>query len=478
MFTAEESLKYLRVIRNNVDYWERMYPLAFLGRYAPENSLDKKEIIKFVQAGLNYGFGDKGIYIHIPFCETRCKYCSLYSESGRNGQIMDNYIQSIEKEIKQYGINFKKIKFSNLYLGGGTPTLLSAKQLEKLFKIIFKYFSFKEDSQRNTEGTPRSLTRDKINVLEKFGFNRFTLGVESFEDAILKRYNRCSYLRDILASYQMLRESKIKNINIDMMLGLEGENKKIYKKYIYYLKKLEPDQVSFSIFQPGRVIGFKSKTDEAYAKVRRKEILLFPEIMEKMSSIGFRGIMREHIHDIFVNSRKANVKINLNAHNKWQSFDSVLGIGFNAISCLFSPQSEDNKLLLFSNKYMTRIPSGQIVKYNEQFKKNLFNKRAVIFNKSEVLRRHLIYNFYFSGKVKTDLLEKYFGKNFIIIFKNIFSPLIKDKMIKINSKEIILTDNYYKLSKRHNLTEREKYFIFILNYLYSDKILNEIKKLI
>lgn len=468
LLTAKDSLKYLKFLRENLfgAFWCWWYPDKYILTEISSPIIGKATINSAFKGFSNIYKGPVGLYVNIPFCETKCKFCHYPSEINSDEKI-NAYIKNLKKEIelKQEIIDFKKINFSALQIGGGTPTLLSAEQLERLLNLISSNFSFKPGAQRSIESEPKSLDWKKIKILESFKTNRISLGIESFDDHILKYYNRNSRLKDILKSYRLIKRSKIKNINIDLLLGLNGETKNIRNRYIFYINKLKPNQVTYYEFYPeaSTSISLKEKI-ETYERIRKIEDSSFPEITKQMFSIGYK---RAYGHDkgyYFI--RKRGIP-NMNILNGYKYFGSTIGLGYKAETRLYL---SDGSLALLYNSITKDVPE-----YNNRLNTNTSNLGGLVLDKHEVLRKYLIYNFAFCKKIKTQPLIDFFGSNFIAVFKDIFNPLIKDKMIKITEKYIILMDRYKKLNHGHNLTEREKFFVFTLNYLYSNKALDIIK---
>lgn len=215
------------------------------------------------------------VYVHIPFCEKRCFFCKYYSEIIRDPDEINLYLKFFEKELSLYKINFKNIVLDSLYIGGGTPTLLNGKQLERLFKIIHKYFHFNENSQILTEGTPESSSYQKLKLLKNLGVNRFTIGAQSFDEKVLKKANRGHSVNDIYKSFKDAKRAGIDYINLDVLLGLDGENEESYRKTLKGLLDLMPDCISFMTLTLGRGVAYFSKKSDSFS--RQRELIFGPQ---------------------------------------------------------------------------------------------------------------------------------------------------------------------------------------------------------
>ncbi len=161
-----------------------------------------------------------GIYLHIPFCKTRCIYCDFYSTNFH--ELKNKYIKALEKEMllrKDY-INEN---ISTIYIGGGTPSQLSIKQLELLFKSISNNFSLEEDLEVTLECNPDDVNEEFAFSLKNLPVNRVSLGVETFSNKHLKFLRRRHTAQDAVKAVNLLKNIGTDNISIDLMFGLPNE---------------------------------------------------------------------------------------------------------------------------------------------------------------------------------------------------------------------------------------------------------------
>ncbi|MGB6779705.1 MAG: radical SAM family heme chaperone HemW [Planococcus citreus] len=165
----------------------------------------------------------KGMYIHIPFCHQICFYCD-FNKVFFKDQPVDVYIESIGKELalwKQEGALDHPLE--TVFLGGGTPTALTPEQLERLLELIHQYVPMAEGVEWSSEANPDELTREKMEVLYKGGVNRLSMGVQTFDQDLLKRLGRTHANDDVLRAVETAREVGFANISFDLMYGLPGQ---------------------------------------------------------------------------------------------------------------------------------------------------------------------------------------------------------------------------------------------------------------
>jgi oxygen-independent coproporphyrinogen-3 oxidase len=160
-----------------------------------------------------------GLYIHIPFCRSKCPYCSFYSVAS--SYLVSRYLAALKKEIAFYKGRFGP--FDSLYLGGGTPTVLEIKDLEGILNCLNENFDFSMDVERTIEANPCDMTHEKISGLRPLGFNRINLGVQSFNDEELAFLGRRHNGREAEDALMGLRLAGFDNMGIDLIYGLYGQ---------------------------------------------------------------------------------------------------------------------------------------------------------------------------------------------------------------------------------------------------------------
>jgi oxygen-independent coproporphyrinogen-3 oxidase len=200
------------------------------------------------------------LYIHIPFCIKKCNYCDFVSFKYSHEKLK-KYISYLKKEIVLYGkLLGKQINISTIYLGGGTPSLLSGKELSEIINEIEKYFHIKNAVEFTLEVNPETVTLEKFTEYRRIGVNRISMGAQSFNDSTLKILGRIHDSKKIYKAFKMLRKANFENINLDLMFALPGES---LKDTLYSLKeavKLNPEHISYySLMLEEGTLFFKMK---------------------------------------------------------------------------------------------------------------------------------------------------------------------------------------------------------------------------
>ncbi len=181
----------------------------------------------------------RGLYIHIPFCRQKCKYCDFVSFSGCEKDF-SAYISALIKEMQGY----RGEKVDSVFIGGGTPTLLDAESLAKLLAAVNTSFDIAKDFEFSIEANPKTLTAEKLAVLKHGGVTRLSIGVQSFNDAELLAIGRIHDVKAACEAYTMAREAGFSNINLDIMFSLPGQTAESFLNTLDTAIKLKPEHIS------------------------------------------------------------------------------------------------------------------------------------------------------------------------------------------------------------------------------------------
>ncbi|MDY3930039.1 MAG: coproporphyrinogen dehydrogenase HemZ [Clostridia bacterium] len=188
------------------------------------------------------------IYIGIPFCPTRCLYCSFVSTDIRkSGKYMDEFVRLLLKEIEKTAEVMKKcgLYAENIYIGGGTPTTLSAENLNLILNHIKKYFITDKMKEFTLEaGRPDTIDEEKLLTAKKYGVNRISINPQTMNDVTLKKIGRCHTSDMIREKYDMARKCGFENINMDLIAGLPDETVDMFRYSLKEVEKLNPENIT------------------------------------------------------------------------------------------------------------------------------------------------------------------------------------------------------------------------------------------
>lgn len=254
-------------------------------------SRDKLELSKRIVANQrpvlsSIGARDFDVYIGIPFCRTRCLYCSFASDLRTSKTDMRPYLDALKLDIAS-GASMARAAGLNLrcvYMGGGTPTILTADELEEILDFAVNAYSMGRGIEFTVEaGRPDTITQEKLNVLKRFGVDRISINPQTMSDATLRRMGRDHTAQDIRRCFNMAREAGFSSINMDIICGLPGECTDDVKSTLEQIASLSPDCLTVHTLSIKRSSRLKEQLSATP--------LPSPYQVEQMLSMGYDAAM-------------------------------------------------------------------------------------------------------------------------------------------------------------------------------------------
>src|SRR4029077_6740229 len=194
-----------------------------------------------------------GLYIHIPFCHARCGYCDFVTFTSKDDQ-RSAYVGALCQEIKLYSENPPSppllkggeggLRISTVFFGGGTPSVLEPEHIKVLFRSIRRQFLIDPLAEITLEANPESITPDKLAAWQEVGINRLSIGLQAYDDDLLKSMGRLHTVRQFEEAYQKARDSGFSNINIDLIYGFTGQTLKTWQETVRSAAALQPEHLS------------------------------------------------------------------------------------------------------------------------------------------------------------------------------------------------------------------------------------------
>ncbi len=187
-----------------------------------------------------------GIYVHIPFCRSKCQYCDFYSlpRSEKTPELMDRYVQALEAHIREGGARAPRYVVDSVYFGGGTPSYFGPDRLKDVFSAISKRFNVSKSAEVTLEANPDSITDKGCQKLLAAGFNRISIGVQNNNDQILKVLGRPHTFRQAQRSVDIARNAGFGNISLDLMYGLPAQSPQQWADALGSIIDLKPEHIS------------------------------------------------------------------------------------------------------------------------------------------------------------------------------------------------------------------------------------------
>lgn len=183
-----------------------------------------------------------GLYVHFPFCLSKCPYCDFYSVTDK--EPMKRYIEALSLHMQDYTKAASSHDIDSIFFGGGTPTALPTKQLLDVIDSIYDSFNVRGDAEFTIEANPATVKAPDLRHLRKAGVNRLSLGLQSANDDELKSLGRIHTFEDFKESYKAARKAGIDNISIDLMYGIPGQTKESFTQTLEEVMVLDPEHIS------------------------------------------------------------------------------------------------------------------------------------------------------------------------------------------------------------------------------------------
>lgn len=224
------------------------------------------------------------LYIGIPFCPSTCLYCSFTSFSvEKHADLVSGYLDALEKELRYGSSCFPNKKLTTVYLGGGTPTTLSANQLDRLLGLVRELYDFRYVREFCVEaGRPDSITKEKLKVLKKWGVDRISINPQTMQQRTLDLIGRRHTVSQITEAFNMARYIGHENINMDIILGLPGETPEDVVDTLEKIKVLNPDSLTVHTLAIKRAARLNAEKDN-YKGLRALDVPGMLEVSKKFA---------------------------------------------------------------------------------------------------------------------------------------------------------------------------------------------------
>lgn len=269
------------------------------------------------------------LYIGIPFCPTRCLYCSFpsYPEAVWRDR-MDLYVRCLEKELVFLSEIMKKKKLNTIYIGGGTPTTLTEGQMKRLLTVIRDSFDFSYNQEFTVEaGRPDSVTREKLLTLQRYGVSRISVNPQTMNQKTLDLIGRKHTVEQTREAFLLARSLGFDNINMDLIVGLPGEQRQDMEHTMQELKILKPDSITIHSLAVKRASRLKEEREQyqAYQSINSEKILemmgqyatdmgLMPYYLYRqknmtgnLENVGYAAPGKEGIYNILIMEEKQTI---------------------------------------------------------------------------------------------------------------------------------------------------------------------------
>lgn len=228
-----------------------------------------------------------GIYLHIPFCKTRCIYCDFYSTT--RSELKTRYVRALCSELEMRKEYLKEERVETIYFGGGTPSQLEEGDFRQLFETIQKCYGMESCHEITLEANPDDLSKEYLQMLSTLPFNRLSMGIQTFDDATLKLLKRRHDARTAIEAVDRCRQAGFSNISIDLIYGLPGETKERWENDLRQAINLNVEHISayHLIYEEDTPIYKMLKQHQVSEVDEDSSLEFFTLLIERLQKAGF-----------------------------------------------------------------------------------------------------------------------------------------------------------------------------------------------
>lgn len=185
-----------------------------------------------------------GLYLHIPFCRSKCAYCDFCSIPTSDETLMDEYTEALCLDMQDYSQSADCYRIDTVFVGGGTPTVLPVKNFLRIIDSVYENFNVADDAEFTVEANPATVDEKILKKLNRAGVNRLSIGLQSSHNSELKALSRIHSRSDFEAAFYAARDAGFENINIDVMYGIPGQNLTSFQSTLEYVAQFKPEHIS------------------------------------------------------------------------------------------------------------------------------------------------------------------------------------------------------------------------------------------
>jgi len=369
------------------------------------------------------------LYIHIPFCRSACYFCGCNVIFTSKEDKKVRYVEYLKKELKILAkhLNTSRV-VSQMHFGGGTPTFLSAEQMDEVLNSIKETFpNFSDDAEISCEVDPRFFTQEHMNILKKHGTNRLSFGVQDLQDEVQKTIHRIQPFEETKAVVDIARDAGIKSINIDLIYGLPLQTRASFKNTIEQIITLNPDRLAvFNYAHVPWMVKTQRKFDETTFASASTKLEILQDTIGFFTTNGYNMVGMDHFakpdDELFQAISKGELHRNFQGYTTKGGADLV-GIGVTSIGDGVDYYAQNFKDL---TTYEEAIDKGELPVF-----------KGYKLNEDDILRQYVIMELMANFALDMNKVEDKFNIN----FKEYFGDAL-EALIEFEEAELLkITDN-------------------------------------
>lgn len=368
----------------------------------------------------------RSLYVHIPFCLKKCRYCDFYSLPAGSSSMLKRYTKALKKELEIKAAYFSDTRVKTVYIGGGTPSIMSGEQLKRMMDAIGTYLQVDHDAEISLEANPATLDADKLRDIRKAGFNRISLGIQSFKDQELFILGRSHTADDAMNTIKLIQDSGISNYNLDLIYGIPGQTMSSWEKTLEIALEAEPTHLSMYLLQ-------LDESTPLAVDIRKGRLTLLGEECEAqmyelgMDMINTRGFMQYEISNF--SRPEYECQHNL---GYWKAMEYI-GIGAGAVSFTDQRRYINKRDLIH---YLSAMENGTQCEVEE----------LEYMKEHELVADAIILGLRMCNGIDLQQLQDRYGINILDYYKDVIEEYIDRGLLYINNGRLRFSQKAYFIS--------------------------------
>lgn len=364
------------------------------------------------------------LYLHIPFCKSKCGYCDFLSAPGSTEDYED-YTRLLLQEVEKHKNDCQEYQVQTLFIGGGTPSVLSGDQISRIMEKIYHIFSISDSPEMTIECNPGTASGQKLAAWQAAGLNRISFGLQSADNQELKQLGRIHTYEEFLESYDLAREQGFQNINIDLMSALPGQTPKSWQDTLLKAVSLNPEHIS--------AYSLIIEEGTPFAALYGEHPELLPdEEAERQMYYETRRLLQEYGYLRYEISNYAKDGYACRHNIGYWTGVPYLGFGLGAAS--------------YTNGYRYSNP-GTGKEYREFVDNHsLFPPECVKLSQREMMEEHMFLGLRLMAGISEAGFQKRFGIAMKAVYGETIDKLIQKRLLQLKAGAVCLTDQGIDLS--------------------------------
>lgn len=370
-----------------------------------------------------------GLYVHIPFCRQKCRYCDFKSYTGKEG-LIDEYIKWVKYELTEVGegnkLDYEKgldklAIVSTIYIGGGTPSFIDSKYIVEIVNTIKEHYTLENNLEITIEANPGTVTENKLQDYINCGINRISIGLQSSNEKILKQLGRIHTYEEFKEAYRLARKVGFRNINVDLMLGLPNQTIEDLGETLDKIIEHNPEHISVYslIVEEGTPL---------YRDIEKHTLVLPDDDIERKMYWNVKEKLEQngYVHYEVSNFAKPNFESKHNM-NCWEQ-EEYIGIGAAAHSYTNNVRySNVDTIEEYIKNYEEENEVDNLIFHEKQ-------------NKISKMKEYMILGLRKINGVEIQKFKCKFGENPIYLYRKELEKLDNGKLVEIDGDNIKLTE--------------------------------------